>query len=88
MSPDNPIPRSQFLGVLAACGISVPPDRDEDWLEVLLVGQGGTLIEKVSCPRRVPRRVLHRVANKMDIPIHFFFHPERIPPRAGNEQIH
>lgn len=88
MSPDGRIPRSQFLGVLAAHEFSVSPDRDEDWFEVLIVGKDGTLIERFSCPRQVPRKVLHRVANKTGIPIHFFFHPEFIPPRGGDEQIH
>lgn len=82
------IPRSQFFQVLEAHGISVLDHGDGEWVEALLVGRDGTVIEKRSYPKSIPRRMLHRMSRKLDIPIHYFFHPEMLPVRGQREQVH
>ena len=87
MSPAGEVPRKDFLRVLEAHGCTVPRDSGEEWLQVLLVDKTGTVIERARYPQRVPRKtLLHRVSRKLEIPIHFFFHPEMIT--APGETIH
>lgn len=88
MPSDSEIPRSQFFQVLEAHGISVLERDDGEWVDALLVGKDETVIEKASYPESIPRRMLHRMSRKLDIPIHYFFHPEMLPVRGQREQVH
>lgn len=79
MADDGSIPTKTAVDVLRAHGIGVcirqaTDDSDEQTLMVK-----DLVVDAQTFPLAVNRRMVHRIARKFDIPIHYFYHPELTP---------
>ena len=79
MSDPGEVDRAVVIVVLKAQGVGVSVCLDDSTGETLTIAKGDR-VESQKLPNRVRRRMLHYLQHHYGIPIHYFFHPEMMPP--------
>ena len=79
MSDPGEVDRAVVIEVLKAQRVSVSVCQDDPTGKTLTIAKGDR-IESQKLPNRVGRRMLHYLEFHYGVPIHYFFHPEMMPP--------
>ena len=78
MSSEGAVARHQVISVLQAASVgpssfSISTHSDEDGFHVTLVKD--SIPEVITLPAKVPRRMLHRLADNYGVKIEWFYYP-------------